>query len=119
MPNASVSIVGFKDMVFALRDNQKCMSFNVPMILGRTVTGEPIVIDVAKMPHMIIAGTTGLGKSVCINAFINTILYQKSAKDVRLMLVDPKVVELTYNLQRHTASLDSRNHRTKTSYQGA
>lgn len=98
VPNASVSIVGFKDMVFALRDNQKYMSFNVPMILGRTVTGEPIVIDVAKMPHMIIAGTTGSGKSVCINAFINTILYQKSPKDVRLMLVDPKVVELTiYN----------------------
>ena len=98
VPNASVSIIGFKDMVFALRDNPKYMSFNVPMILGRTVTGEPIVIDVAKMPHMIIAGTTGSGKSVCINAFINTILYQKSPKDVRLMLVDPKVVELTiYN----------------------
>ncbi len=98
VPNPSVSIIGFKDMVYALRDNQKYMSFNVPMILGRTVTGEPIVIDVAKMPHMIIAGTTGSGKSVCINAFINTILYQKSPKDVRLMLVDPKVVELTiYN----------------------
>ncbi len=98
VPNPSISIIGFKDMVFALRDNPKYMGFRVPMILGRTVTGEPIVIDVAKMPHMIIAGTTGSGKSVCINSFINTILYQKDPTDVRLIMVDPKVVELTiYN----------------------
>lgn len=98
VPNPSISIIGFKDMVFALRDNPKYMGFRVPMILGRTVTGEPIVIDVSKMPHMIIAGTTGSGKSVCINAFVNTILYQKDPTDVRLIMVDPKVVELTiYN----------------------
>ncbi len=98
VPNPSISIIGFKDMVFALRENPKYMLFRVPMILGRTVTGEPIVIDVTKMPHMIIAGTTGSGKSVCINSFINTILYQKDPTDVRLIMVDPKVVELTiYN----------------------
>ncbi len=98
VPNPSISIVGFKDMIYALRANEKYMSFKVPMILGRTVTGEPIVIDVSKMPHMIIAGTTGSGKSVCINSFINTIIYEKSPRDVRLIMVDPKVVELTiYN----------------------
>ena len=98
VPNPSISIIGFKDMIFAMRENPKYMGFRVPMILGRTVTGEPIVIDVAKMPHMIIAGTTGSGKSVCINSFINTILYQKDPTDVRLIMVDPKVVELTiYN----------------------
>ena len=98
VPNPSISIVGFKDMIYALTANEKYMSFKVPMILGRTVTGEPIVIDVSKMPHMIIAGTTGSGKSVCINSFINTIIYEKSPRDVRLIMVDPKVVELTiYN----------------------
>ena len=98
VPNDSTSIVGFKDMIYALRANEKLKSLKVPMILGRTIMGEPIVIDVAKMPHMIIAGTTGSGKSVCINAFINTLIYQKSPSEVRLVLVDPKVVELSlYN----------------------
>ena len=98
VPNAKKSMVGFKDMIYALRANAKYMDLKVPMILGKTITGEPIVIDVAKMPHMIIAGTTGSGKSVCINAFINTLIYQKGPADVRLILVDPKVVELSlYN----------------------
>lgn len=98
VPNEKTSVVGFKDMIYALRANEKYMSLKVPMILGKTITGEPIVIDVAKMPHMVIAGTTGSGKSVCINAFINTLIYQKSPADVRLVLVDPKVVELSlYN----------------------
>ncbi len=98
VPNEKISIVGFKDMIYAMNEHSEYRNLLVPMILGRTVTGEPIVIDVAKMPHMIIAGTTGSGKSVCINTFINTILFQKSPKDIRLILVDPKVVELTiYN----------------------
>ena len=59
---------------------------------------EPVTIDVAKMPHMLIAGTTGSGKSVCINSFICTLIYTRSPQDVRLIMVDPKVVELTvYN----------------------
>ena len=95
VPNVRTSIVGFKDMIHSLRANENYTKMNIPMILGKTITGEPIVIDVAKMPHMIIAGTTGSGKSVCINSLINTIIYQKSPKDVRLIMVDPKVVELT------------------------
>ena len=95
VPNAKTSIVGFKDMIEAARENPGYMKMKLPMVLGRTITGEPILIDVAKMPHMIIAGTTGSGKSVCINSLINTIIYQKSPKDVRLIMVDPKVVELT------------------------
>ena len=95
VPNVRTSIVGFKDMIYSLRANENYTKMNIPMILGKTITGEPIVIDVAKMPHMIIAGTTGSGKSVCINSLINTIIYQKSPKDVRLIMVDPKVVELT------------------------
>lgn len=94
VPNDRTSIVGFKDMIYSIRNNEKAMAMKVPMVLGKTITGEPVVIDVAKMPHMIIAGTTGSGKSVCINAFINTLIYQKGPRDVRLILVDPKVVEL-------------------------
>ena len=98
VPNASRDTIGFKDMIYALRASEKYKSFRVPMILGKTITGEPVVIDVCKMPHMIIAGTTGSGKSVCINSFINTILYQKGPKEVRLLMVDPKMVELSmYN----------------------
>ncbi len=98
VPNANRETIGFKDMIYALRANEKYRKFKVPMILGKTITGDPVVIDVCKMPHMIIAGTTGSGKSVCINSFINTILYQKSPKEVRLLMVDPKTVELSmYN----------------------
>ncbi len=98
VPNATRDTIGFKDMIYALRASDKYMGFKVPMILGKTITGEPVVIDVCKMPHMIIAGTTGSGKSVCINSFINTILYQKGPKEVRLLMVDPKMVELSmYN----------------------
>ena len=68
------------------------------MILGRDIQGEPKVLDVSKCPHLLIAGTTGSGKSVCINGLIASILYTKSPKDVRLIMVDPKVVELNvYN----------------------
>ncbi len=95
VPNAKTSIVGFKDMIDAARENPNYMKMKIPMILGKTITGEPILIDVAKMPHMIIAGTTGSGKSVCINSLVNTIIYQKSPQEVRLIMVDPKVVELT------------------------
>lgn len=94
VPNDKTAIVGFKDMIYSIRNNAKTMDMKVPMVLGKTITGDPVVIDVAKMPHMIIAGTTGSGKSVCINAFINTLIYQKGPRDVRLILVDPKVVEL-------------------------
>ncbi len=98
IPNKNKSIVGFKDLVYSVRASESAQKMAVPMILGKDINGNPRTIDVAKMPHMIIAGTTGSGKSVCINAFINTLIYQKGPQDVRLILVDPKVVELSlYN----------------------
>ena len=87
-------VVGFKELLYSI-ENQK---FRVPMILGKTITGEPICLDVAKTPHLLIAGTTGSGKSVCVNSLICSILYTKSPKEVRLIMVDPKIVELSiYN----------------------
>ncbi len=66
----------------------------IPIALGRDVSGKPLVSDLTKMPHLLIAGATGSGKSVCINSIIASILYSKSPKDLRLIMVDPKVVEL-------------------------
>lgn len=98
VPNKQRAIIGFKDMLNEFRHSPDPDKLRVPMILGRTITGEPVTIDVAKMPHMLIAGTTGSGKSVCINSFICTLIYTRSPQEVRLIMVDPKVVELTvYN----------------------
>jgi len=66
----------------------------LPIALGRDVSGKPLISDLAKMPHLMIAGATGSGKSVCINSIVTSILYSKSPKDVRMIMVDPKVVEL-------------------------
>lgn len=94
VPNVKRATVGFKEMMPSLLETH----FNVPMILGKTITGAPVSLDVAKTPHMLIAGTTGSGKSVCINSLICSILYRKSPKEVRMIMVDPKIVELSiYN----------------------
>ena len=66
----------------------------IPIILGKDVTGKPIVEDLTRMPHMLIAGATGAGKTVCINAIITSLLYRASPKDVRFLMVDPKLVEM-------------------------
>lgn len=94
VPNRNRSIIGFKDLLSTI--DQK--SYQVPMILGRKITGEPVVIEITQTPHLLIAGATGSGKSVCVNSLISSILYRRSPKEVRLILVDPKIVELrVYN----------------------
>ncbi len=94
VPNEKVATVGFKEMIPTLSEKKAA----VPLLLGRNIYGEPQMLDVAKTPHLLIAGTTGSGKSVCINSLVASILYSKSPKEVRLIMVDPKVVELTvYN----------------------
>lgn len=94
IPNQKRSTVGFRELLAPLKE----AGFKVPMILGRDITGNPKMLDVAKTPHLLIAGTTGSGKSVCINGLIASLLYTKSPKEVRLLMVDPKIVELqVYN----------------------
>ena len=98
VPNEKRATVGFKELLDPLKES----GYKVPMILGRNILGEPMMLDVAKTPHLLIAGTTGSGKSVCINGLIVSILYTKSPKEVRLIMVDPKVVELqVYNRIPH------------------
>jgi S-DNA-T family DNA segregation ATPase FtsK/SpoIIIE len=73
------------------RDGKKA---EVPVVLGKDITGEAVTVDLAQMPHLLIAGATGSGKSVCVNSMILTILYQKPPAECRLILIDPKIVEL-------------------------
>ncbi|CAI8290284.1 MAG: DNA translocase FtsK [Opitutia bacterium UBA7350] len=74
----------------------------IPIVLGKDVTGIPMVADLTKMPHVLIAGSTGSGKTVCINAIIASLLYHSSPEDLRFIMVDPKVVEMqVYNALPH------------------
>lgn len=76
----------------------KTVNSDIPLALGKDVSGKSIVSTIDKMPHLLIAGATGSGKSVCINTIIMSILYKSSPEDVKLLLIDPKVVELSiYN----------------------
>ena len=94
VPNKNRSIIGFRELISSM----DMKNHNVPMVLGRKITGEPVVIELTQTPHLLIAGATGSGKSVCVNSLICSILYRRSPKDVRLILVDPKIVELrVYN----------------------
>ncbi|MCR5565580.1 MAG: DNA translocase FtsK, partial [Clostridiales bacterium] len=92
VPNQKVTTVTLRE-VMESEPMQNAKSI-LTVALGKDIAGTPIVCDLAKMPHMLIAGQTGSGKSVCINAIINSLLYQASPDEVKLILVDPKVVEL-------------------------
>jgi len=92
IPNKIRELVSFKEVV-----NSKVFTeskFNIPIGLGKDIYGNIIVVDLYKMPHILIAGATGAGKSVCVNSFISSILFSKTPDDLRLLLIDPKIVEL-------------------------
>lgn len=91
VPNKKRSIVSFKEMLLEVDKRAK---YEIPVVLGKDITGESQVIDLVKTPHLLIAGATGSGKSVCVNSLICSILFRRSPKEVRLMMVDPKIVEL-------------------------
>ena len=92
VPNLNPTPVGMRELLES--EDWASAKAELPIALGRDVSGRPLVSDLAKMPHLMIAGATGSGKSVCINSIVTSILYSKSPKDVRLIMVDPKVVEL-------------------------
>lgn len=96
VPNKSEDSVGLKEIIGSQEfQNNKD---KIPFALGKDIQGESIVTTIEKMPHLLIAGATGSGKSVCINTLIMSILYSKSPDDVKLILIDPKMVELNvYN----------------------
>ena len=92
VPNRKVSVVTLREV---LEDDRMQNARSILTVaLGKDIAGTPIVCDLAKMPHMLIAGATGSGKSVCINAIINSLLFRAGPDEVRLILIDPKVVEL-------------------------
>lgn len=96
IPNGTISTVSLREVIEseAFRSSPSC----VTMALGKDITGRPIVADIAKMPHLLIAGQTGSGKSVAINCLIVSLLYKSRPEDVRMILIDPKKVELSvYN----------------------
>lgn len=96
VPNAQNVTVPFRDLV----ESQEFKSKKSPITfaLGRDIAGKVVVADLAKMPHLMIAGSTGSGKSVCINTIITSILYKAGPEEVKLIMIDPKVVELSvYN----------------------
>lgn len=96
IPNKEVTNVYLSEVICSEKFQK--FSSKVSFGIGKDITGNVIVTDIAKMPHMLIAGSTGSGKSVCINTLITSILYKASPEEVRLMMIDPKVVELSvYN----------------------
>lgn len=96
IPNKIVSMVTVREII----ESKEFIDAKSPLTvsLGKDVSGKPIVTDLASMPHLLIAGSTGAGKSVCVNSFIISLLYKASPEDVKLLMIDPKVVELgVYN----------------------
>ncbi len=92
VPNLQKEIVRLRELMSAAPGAEKSM--HLPLYLGKDASGSPIVADLASMPHMLIAGTTGSGKSVCINSIIMATLLTRTPEQVRLILIDPKMVEM-------------------------
>lgn len=88
VPNAQPQEVAFKDMIAAYQQGSK--KFHIPILLGKAVNGEYVMSDLTKMPHCIIAGATGSGKSVCINTIVMSVLLNLKPDEIKLILVDPK-----------------------------
>ena len=111
VPNPQPDVVGLRELI-------ECPEFKnlraaLAIILGRDLEGKPVVADLAKMPHLLIAGATGSGKSVCVNTLITSLVYKHSPRTLRFLMVDPKMVELSvYNRlphMRHKVITDNRD----------
>jgi S-DNA-T family DNA segregation ATPase FtsK/SpoIIIE len=95
VPNAIVQTVRLKELVLALASTPKVAKYKLPLFVGKDVEGRPLAYDLATMPHLLIAGSTGTGKSVCLNTIILSLLLTRRPDECRMILIDPKKVELT------------------------
>lgn len=93
VPNEKQVTVRLKELAEACAEQADKMA--IPIFLGKDVSGRPLVVDMTKMPHLLIAGRTGTGKSVCLNTLITSMLMTRSPDDVRMLMIDPKMVELS------------------------
>ena len=111
VPNPQPEMVAFREIVES-RDFQNAR-MALPIALGKDLEGKPVVADLAKMPHLLIAGATGSGKSVCVNTIITSLVYRHTPRKLRFLMVDPKMVELSvYNTLphlRHKVITDNRD----------
>ncbi len=100
VPNTVARPVGLREIIESKAWSES--KAEIPVVLGKDVTGRPIVQDLAKMPHALVAGGTGSGKSVCVNSIIASLMYHSTPEDIRFIMVDPKVVEMqVYNSLPH------------------
>ena len=111
VPNPSSEMVFCRDMIESREYQQVPRA--LPIALGKDLEGRPVIADLAKMPHLLIAGATGSGKSICVNTLITSLVYRHTPKTLRFLMVDPKMVELSvYNVlphQRHKVVTDNRD----------
>ena len=93
IPNRKIKTVFLRELI----DSEEYRNTNhiLPLVLGKNILGKPVIVDLAKMPHLLVAGTTGSGKSVGINAMILSLLFHSAPEDCRLILIDPKMLELS------------------------
>ena len=101
VPNRKAEIVSMKGLLSSREFTDT--KYELPLALGRTITNDPFIIDLTKMPHLLVAGATGQGKSVGLNAIITSLLYKKHPSELKLVLIDPKRVELPLygKIERH------------------
>jgi S-DNA-T family DNA segregation ATPase FtsK/SpoIIIE len=111
VPNPTPEMVPFRELIESKEFRE--LRAALPIVLGKDLQGRPVVADLAKMPHLLIAGATGSGKSVCVNTLITSLIYRHTPKTLRFLMVDPKMVELSvYNALphlRHKVVTDNRD----------
>ena len=102
VPNPTARMVGFRELLETGEWQKAVQRLLLPVALGRDLEGRPIIADLTKMPHLLIAGATGSGKSVCINTLITSLVYRYTPAEMRFLMIDPKMVELSmYNALPH------------------
>jgi S-DNA-T family DNA segregation ATPase FtsK/SpoIIIE len=111
VPNPTAEIVSFRELI-ETKEFQSARAA-LPIVIGKDLEGKPVIADLAKMPHLLIAGATGSGKSICVNSIVTSLVYRHTPRTLRLLMVDPKMVELSvYNTLphlRHKVVTDNRD----------